>query len=102
MNQYEQTNIMIKALEHYGTDMQLLVAIEEMSELTKEIVKWQRKEKTFCTDMLSEIADVRIMLCQLEIIFEKYRRKENAPEVDVFMAEKLKRLEQRVESSKRN
>lgn len=34
-----QINIMLDALEHYGNGPQVDMAIEEMSELTKELLK---------------------------------------------------------------
>lgn len=61
------------AIDKYGDEMQLTVAIEEMSELTKEICKHYRGEKNL--DAISEeMADVYIMLEQMKMIFdnEKY------------------------------
>ena len=37
-----QINIMLDALEHYGNGPQVDMAIEEMSELTKELLKDRR------------------------------------------------------------
>lgn len=54
-----------KAVEKYGLQAQSLVAIEEMTELSKVILKGFRNEinKEELTD---EIADVEIMLEQLK------------------------------------
>lgn len=56
----------------YGNDAQEDMAIEECSELVKAILKLRRSdEKTAETReaVIDEIADVQIMLSQLEIIF---------------------------------
>ena len=50
------------ALEAWGPEAQTKMAVEEMSELTKEICKiWRGK--------IDEIADVTIMLEQLRLIY---------------------------------
>ena len=58
-----------KAVEKYGLQAQSLVAIEEMTELSKVILKGFRNEinKEELTD---EIADVEIMLEQLKQFHE--------------------------------
>lgn len=56
------------AIGKWGKEMQLTVAIEEMSELTKEICKHFRGEKNL--DAISEeMADVTIMLEQMMLIY---------------------------------
>lgn len=57
------------AIKCFGKQSQLRMAIEEMSELTKEICKYFRKQTTI-DDIASEIADVSIMLEQLVMIFD--------------------------------
>lgn len=57
-----------KAIEVYGKDMQLNVAIEEFSELIKEICKHKRGEDNL-DNIIEEMADCYIMLQQMEIIF---------------------------------
>ena len=57
-----------RAIEHYGKDMQLNVAIEEFSELIKEICKYKRGEDNL-DNIIEEMADCYIMLSQLKIIF---------------------------------
>jgi NTP pyrophosphatase (non-canonical NTP hydrolase) len=57
-----------KAIEVYGKDMQLNVAIEEFSELIKEICKHKRGEDNL-DNIIEEMADCYIMLEQLKIIF---------------------------------
>ena len=55
--------------EHYGMRNQLPIAIEEMSELTKEICKYIRGNDNL-NDLVEEIADVQIMVRQLIALFE--------------------------------
>ena len=57
-----------KAIETYGKDMQLNVAIEELSELIKEICKNKRGRDNI-DNIIEEMADCYIMLQQLMIIF---------------------------------
>lgn len=58
-----------KAIETYGKDMQLNVAIEEFSELIKEICKHKRGEDNL-DNIIEEMADCYIMMEQIEIIFD--------------------------------
>lgn len=66
-----------KAVDTYGTESQVDMAIEEMSELTKALLKYRRALKGDTdisvskahSDILEEIADVEIMLDQMKIIY---------------------------------
>ena len=91
----DDDRIMRQAIETYGTQAQCDVAIEEMAELTKAIMKIRRvandyeKTPAALDNLLEEIADVDIMVDQLKIMWgpkqvEEYRRK------------KLERLERRL------
>lgn len=59
---------------NYGMSSQVDVAIEEMSELTKALLKYRRAkgiELSSARDgIIDELADVRIMLRQMELIFQ--------------------------------
>jgi len=64
------------AVEKFGKRAQMLVAIEEMSELTKALLKYVRyedfgqgDEESILNSIAEERADVAIMLSQLEVIF---------------------------------
>lgn len=57
------------AIEMYGKEHQTMIAIEEMSELTKEISKEYRGEENI-DKITEEIADVYICLEQLQMIYE--------------------------------
>ena len=61
-------NILEEAIKHYGAKMQVVVAMEEMAELTKELSKAYRGDADY-KHIAEEIADVEIMLEQLKIIF---------------------------------
>ena len=74
-----------EAVRTYGKQPQLVMAMEEMSELTKELSKNIRGEKNVSA-ISEEIADVEIMLEQLKVIYG------NRAEVDRVRGEKLERL----------
>lgn len=82
-------NIILDTINTYGKESQCNVAIEEMSELTKEICKNFRGRPN--TDSIAEeIADVKIMLMQLELIFNC------TDKVIEWQDYKLRRLEERL------
>lgn len=66
----ERVEVYRQAIDTYGVDAQVLMAIEEMSELTKELCKVFRSGGTTNDKIADEVADVTIMLEQLRIIFE--------------------------------
>lgn len=68
----------------YGTRMQEDVAIEEMAELQKAIIKHRRyaNEETRA-EIIDEIADVEIMIEQLKIIYSCYKEVEKRKEYKV-------------------
>lgn len=81
------------ALETFGKSSQVQVAIEEMSELTKELCKNGRGQEN-TTHIAEEIADVEIMLRQMVILFDC---KET---VDKYRRYKLERLAERIKEAK--
>ena len=84
-----QRDTYAEAVRVYGKQSQLVMAMEEMSELTKELSKNLRGANN--VDALAEeIADVEIMLEQLKVIFR------NRALVDRIRAEKLVRLSDRI------
>lgn len=64
----ERAEVYMNAIEKWGADMQLTIAVEEMAELAKEICKAKRG-KTDSRHIAEEIADVTIMMEQLRLIF---------------------------------
>lgn len=85
-----QINVMIDALEHYGNNEQVDIAIEEMSELIKELLKNRRGEENRSM-IADEMADVYIMLEQLKFIFGI-----NETELKVNAEFKIQRLKNRI------
>ena len=61
--------ILIKAIGKWGKNAQLLMVLEEMSELQKEILKHINRGKDNLDEIIDETADVEIMLDQLKYIF---------------------------------
>lgn len=60
--------ILQKNIALHGPAMEVDVAIEEMSELTKELIKHRRGQKNIL-HIAEEIAHVEIMMEQLKMIF---------------------------------
>ena len=75
---------------HYGKEHQVLIAIEEMSELTKELCKYYRRYDRK-KEIIEEVADAQIMLEQLIELFGI------SDEVDRMVDYKLNRQIRRME-----
>ena len=73
-----------KMIEKYGQKDQMLIAVEECSELQKAILKFLRGR---CNqiEIAEEMADVEIMLEQLKIMFN------NKEEIEYFKKQKIMR-----------
>lgn len=65
---YENNSVFKRAIETYGVDSQLNVAIEEFSELIKEICKHKRGADNTGA-IVEEMADCYNMLEQMQMIF---------------------------------
>lgn len=78
-----------KAIKTYGLTTQVDMVFEEMSELQKELCKWKRGENTI-TNIAEEIADVIIMLEQMQLAFNIKK------EVEIQKEFKIKRLKERL------
>lgn len=77
------------AIVTFGEQTQLVVALEELSELQKEVCKELRGDGN-PDHIAEEMADVQIMLDQLEIIFG------NRGKVAAWQSKKAKRLAERI------
>lgn len=72
----EKDQIYRQCLDRYGEAAQMDMAIEEMSELTKALLKWRRAARDIQakgilrTNVIEEIADVKIMMRQMELLFD--------------------------------
>lgn len=66
----ENKELCYQVLQKYGTESQMLMVIEECSELQKAICKHFRKtnKKTIGEDILEEMVDVIVMCEQLRLI----------------------------------
>ena len=89
-------NVINKAIERYGKALQSVIAIEEMSELQKELTKAIRKmyqakqpDKKAITE---EWADVQIMLWQIQKMYEL-----SDDEIDEVIHDKVLRLDRVVD-----
>lgn len=88
----KREEILKSAIARYGNEAQMIIAMEEMAELTKELSKFLRGAHN--EDAIAEeIADVRIMLEQLEIMFDC------AGAAAVYEAAKVERLQRRLEDT---
>jgi len=62
-----------RAIDKWGRDKQLDMAIEELSELTKAIVKYRRHgwNAVWRIKVLEEVADVELMCTQIKMLLGK-------------------------------
>jgi len=92
---YFQKKTLKKAIDTYGSDMQRLIVIEELSELQKAVIKQIRKP---CLEnvrnIAEEIADVYIMLKQLDMMYGI------DTEIQKNIDFKVKRLKERLKEKK--
>ena len=82
--------VLKRALETWGEQAQMLMVVEEMSELMKEVLKNINRKKNNIAEIIEETADVEIMLEQLK---ENYKI---AEKVDAYKKDKIKLIEQRL------
>lgn len=87
----DKTELLKKAINTYGVQAQKDMMIEEMSELTKAILK-ERRADCFTGEIAKdnikeEIVDVQIMLNQMKIIYGYSKEREDR---------KLQRLSERL------
>ena len=90
------SDIFKRAVSIYGRDMQTVICVEEMAELTKELSKCFRGNGDL-NHLAEEVADVSIMLAQIPyIVCDPCDISAFNDIVAKFMNEKLERLEQRL------
>lgn len=84
--------VLQQAIDKYGAQMQLVIAMEEMAELQKELSKAIRgnADADYITE---ELADVEIMLEQIKMIFGCWFA------VEDWKKKKVERLAERLEGS---
>ena len=82
--------ILKRALKTWGEEPQMLMVVEEMSELMKEVLKNINRKKDNIAEIIEETADVEIMLAQLK---ENYHIFE---QVESYKKNKIKKIEERL------
>lgn len=95
INYEERAKVYTDALETFGANLQLVVALEELSEAQKEICKVMRGGGSLL-HLAEEVADATIMLEQVRQLFNINGM------VCEAMDAKVLRLRQRVEDAKAN
>ena len=63
-----QKNALVKALEKFGSISELIITVEELSELQKEVTKQLRNEGKM-ENLVEEMADVYIVMEYIKLIF---------------------------------
>ena len=92
-----------EAVDVYGTEAQMVVAVEEFSELQKEICKKLRGAGSR-VNMAEEIADVEIMLEQIKYMLagdDEYERIKIDMEIEAWKESKVRRLAGMIQEYKR-
>lgn len=96
MNSEFKNLVILKAIETYGDNSQINMAVEEMSELTQALMKSRRNDvnlQDVLNNISEEIADVEIMLEQIKLIFNCFALVERQKEFKINrLAERLERL----------
>ncbi len=78
--------VVFKAIKIFGEDMQKIVAMEELAELQQALSKDLRGKDR---NVEEEIADVYIMLMQLELMYDKTK-------IEEWIDKKIDRLDKRL------
>ena len=99
-NEYgiDEEKVLQNAIDTFGIEKQLIVTIEELSELQKAIAKYLRYNKSdeYVGEIIEEIVDAEIMIRQVKKIFkidEFY---------NIILKVKFRNLQQFVEEEKKN
>lgn len=106
MDRKDEGKIIIKAIGEFGSGYQIGVAQEECAELISALSKYrrstgnrkmsQRDRKRIERNVAEEMADVQIMIDELNIIMDNYI------EMSQIKHGKLLRLEKRIAAHKKN
>ena len=87
-------DICAEAVDVYGVEAQIWMAIEEMAELSNAIAK-HRRDRVTREDVCEEIADVAIMMIQLAAIF-------GPDDVNDYLEQKIDRLDKKLAKHRNN
>lgn len=91
-------DIFINAIDQWGEPSQIIMVIEELAELQKELCKAFRKDDYNYNLIMKEMADVIIMLGQLFIIMNK-RNKYHDRQLRDEITVKINRLKSKLNMS---
>jgi len=96
MNQGMVRDICLDAIKHYGIDGQVTKCLEEISELAEALSPFNGGNLTLIStdNIVDEIADVAIMILQMQMIFGEDR-------VSKRMEFKIERLRNRMMKERR-
>ena len=87
-----RTDILSQAVATYGAPAQIDMAVEEAAELIHALCKFKRHaSEDKIRDVLEEVADMRIMLDQMALVFGSCSHIEE---------QKIERLKRRLENAK--
>ena len=81
-----------RALKDWGKEPQMMQVIEEMAELTKEILKNINRKKDNIAELIEETADVEIMLGQLKCCYNIEK------EVVEYKINKMRKIAERLDN----
>lgn len=87
----DESAVLRRALDTYGSCAQVMMVFEEMSELQKELCKYLRGRGSF-EHIAEEIADVEITLEQMKLLFYC------AYDVRDWRRRKVERLKERLDN----
>jgi NTP pyrophosphatase (non-canonical NTP hydrolase) len=87
----ENEGVYHKAIQRWGSQLQIVCCIEELSELQKELCKAIRGKDWSMSNIAEEMGDVEVMLDQMKILFDVELA------TDIYKKAKIKRLEERLE-----
>ena len=91
MRTKNEETVFSTAILNYGETSQIHMALEEMSELAKELCKAMRYSKQkYKSKVAEEVADVEIMLEQIKMIFGINE------DVEMWRLDKVVRLKERL------
>lgn len=93
--QKEPEDLAAAIIRHYGAEAQKDILIEECAELIQAVEKSRRTEDkpAYTYDMISEMADVQIMLWQFESVMTAYSRQCFEDEIQRKLRRQLERIE---------
>lgn len=96
--QKDPCDLAAKIMRHYGAEHQKDILIEECAELIQAVEKSRRgilteDKPAYTYDMISEMADVQIMLWQFESVMTAYARQCFEDEVYRKLRRQLERIE---------